>query len=236
MNIPQLLFLLLSLLTTLSLARPGYRGHPTDTLTSTSTNPRSGYSPNHNISPSVLRSGTFGQIWKTRLLGNYNNFAEQIYAQPLVFTPEGLSQRVYIATQQNYVYILDAVTGEILKSRQLNIPFLVTPDLEGCNDISDCVGSTATGVIDPETGTWYLTTKTYKDQTVNSAQGLRNGRYFVQAVDVVTLEDREGFPVDLEGLTGDNAPWRVFEGGKHHQRPALLQVGEFIYMGFGSHW
>ena len=139
-------------------------------------------------------------------------------------------------SQQNYAYILDAVTGDILKSRQLKIPFLTVPDLDGCNDISDCVGSTATGVIDPETGTWYLTTKTYVDQTKFTPQGLLAGRYYVQALDTTTLEDKPGFPVNLEGLTADNAPWRMFQGGKHHQRPALMQVNNFIYAGFASHW
>lgn len=135
----------------------------------------------------------------------------------------------------NIAYILDAVTGEIINHRQLKIPFLVTPDLEGCNDIADCVGSTATGVIDPDTGTWYVTTKTYEDQTKTTAQGLKAGRYYIFALDTVTLESRPNFPIPLEGVVGDNAPWRMFEGGKHHQRPALLQVGNYVYAGFASH-
>lgn len=120
--------------------------------------------------------------------------------------------------------------------RQLHIPFLVVPDLEGCNDVSDCVGSTSTGVIDPETATWYVTTKTYEDQTKRTPQGLAKGRYFVHGIDARTLVERPGFPIPLEGLYADNAEWRVFEGGKHHQRPALMQVGDWVYAGFGSHW
>lgn len=135
----------------------------------------------------------------------------------------------------NIAYILDAITGDIVVSRQLAIPFLVTPDLAGCNDIADCVGSTATGVIDPDTGTWYLTTKTYADQTKTTPQGLKAGRYFIQALDTLTLASRPNFPIPLEGMLADNAPWRMFEGGKHHQRPALMQVGDFVYAGFASH-
>jgi len=130
---------------------------------------------------------------------------------------------------------MNATTGDILQYRQLKIPFLVSPDLEGCNDISDCVGSTATGVIDPETGTWYLTTKTYEDQSKFTPQGLGKGRYWFHGLDVLTLADRKGFPVLVDGTVGDNAPWRVFEGGKHHQRPALMLVRDFVYVGFASH-
>ena len=130
---------------------------------------------------------------------------------------------------------MNATTGDILRSRQLKIPFLVSPDLEGCNDIADCIGSTATGVIDPETGTWYLTTKTYENQTKSTPQGLSKGRYWFHGLDVTTLADRNGFPVLIDGTVGDNAPWRMFEGGKHHQRPALMMVRDFVYAGFASH-
>ena len=154
----------------------------------------------------------------------------------MVYTPESdQRQSVYIIPQQDIAYRLDAVTGELLAHRQLMIPFLVA-DLDGCNDISDCIGSTSTGVIDPVRETWFVTTKTYADQTSRTAQGLGKGRYWVHALDTRTLAAKEGFPpVPLEGLKADNAPWRVFEGGKHHQRPALLQVGDHVYAGFASH-
>ncbi|KAF8447128.1 WSC domain-containing protein [Terfezia claveryi] len=192
---------------------PGYKGHPTDTLTSAGDNTRSGYMVNHNMDPNILKSGTFDVIWRKKMLGNYNGFTEQFYAQPLAFTlPDG-HQRLYVISQQNIAYIMNATTGEILQSRQLKIPFLVSPDLEGCNDISDCIGSTATG--------------TYEDQTKFTPQGLAKGRYWFHALDVATLANRKGFPVLIDGTVGDNAPWRMFEGGKHHQRPALMLVRDF---------
>ncbi|PWW75224.1 WSC-domain-containing protein [Tuber magnatum] len=186
------------------------------------------------MDPNVIKSGTFNQIWKTKGLGSYNGFTEQFYAQPLIYTPVD-TQYVYVISQQNIAYILDAKTGEIIKHRTIHIPFLVTPDLAGCNDVADCVGSTATGVIDPDTGTWFFTTKTYADQTKSAPQGLAAGRYYIHAVDVLTLEEKPNFPIPLEGMQADNAPWRVFEGGKHHQRPALLQVNNYVYAGFASH-
>jgi hypothetical protein len=122
----------------------------------------------------------------------------------------------------------------LLNYRQLMIPFLVA-DLSGCNDISDCIGSTATGVIDPSRNTWYVTTKSYADQNNQNPQGLLAGRYWIHSLDVMTLEEKPGFPIPLEGIVADNAPWRMFEGGKHHQRPAMLQTGDYVYAGFASH-
>ncbi|RDW59493.1 WSC-domain-containing protein [Coleophoma cylindrospora] len=188
------------------------------------------------MDPSVVGSGAFGQIFKTQLPGVYNGAAEQLFAQPLVYTPPSdNTQYVYLATTQNNIYKIDAKTGVIVLSRNLHIPFL-TADLDGCVDINPLVGSTATGVIDPDTDTWYLTTKTYQNQTGGTgAQGKPNGRYYVHAINVNDLTERPNFPVNLEGTVARNNPIRSFNGGIHHQRPALLHTGQFIYAGFASH-
>ena len=93
------------------------------------------------MDPEVVGSDEFGVLWTTQLLGNYGGFQEQVYPQPLVYTPPGEKQYVYVASEMNYVYKLDAVSGAIIASRQLFIPFLVS-DLVTCNDISGLVGST----------------------------------------------------------------------------------------------
>jgi len=193
------------------------------------------------MDPAVVGSSQFGIIWRKKLLGKYNGWTEQIYAQALVYTPDLNAigptgeprQYVYVASHMNMIYKIDAITGDILLSRNLHIPFLVS-ELDGCNDISYCIGSTATGVIDPQTGTWYLTTKTYRDQT-GVEKGRMNGRYYVHAINTMTLEEQPNFPVNLEGLIATNNPIRMFQGGIHHQRPALMQYREWIYAGFASH-
>lgn len=92
----------------------------------------------------------------------------------------------------------------------------------------------ATGVIDPETDTWYLTAKTYDDQT-DQVKGLMNGRYWFHAIDVNTLKEKTGFPKGIEGTIGRNNANRMFQSGIGHQRPALLHTGQYIYAGFASH-
>ncbi|TDZ19370.1 putative fungistatic metabolite [Colletotrichum orbiculare MAFF 240422] len=208
----------------------------TDTITWGGDNSRAGYQTNHNMDPSVVGSSQFGQLFKTLLPGRYGNTPERIFSQPLVYTPSGSDRQfVYVATQQNNVYKLDAKTGDIVASRNLHIPFL-TADLDGCVDVNPHVGITATGVIDPATETLYLTSKTYVDQTQpNVAQGRPAGRYYIHALDVNDLAERPNYPVDLEGTVARNNPVRSFGGGIHHQRPGLLHVGQYIYAGFASH-
>ncbi|KAE8454316.1 hypothetical protein EG329_005241 [Mollisiaceae sp. DMI_Dod_QoI] len=208
----------------------------TDTITWGGDNSRTGYQTNHNMDPAIVGSSQFGQLFKTALPGKYGGVSEQVFSQPLVYTtPSDGIQYVYLATTQNNVYKINAKTGAIVLSRNLALPFL-TADLNGCVDINPHVGVTATGVIDPDTDTLYLTSKTYSDQSqINVAQGKPSGRYFLHAINVNDLSERAGFPVDLEGTVARNNPVRNFNGGIHHQRPALLHTGQYIYAGFASH-
>ncbi|KAL8832686.1 MAG: hypothetical protein Q9170_004784 [Blastenia crenularia] len=185
------------------------------------------------MDPSVVGSPQFGQLWTTKLPGNYRNALEQIYSQPLVYTLDDGIQYVFIATTQNNVYKINAKTGAIVASRNLHVPFL-SSDIVPCTDISPVVGVTATGVIDSTTDTWYITAKTYDDQT-DQVKGRDNGRYFFHAIDVNTLAEKSGFPKPLEGIIARNNPNRLFQGGIHHQRPALLLTGQYVYAGFASH-
>lgn len=188
------------------------------------------------MDPAVVGSNQFGQVFKAALPGVYVNQPEQIFSQPLVFTPaNGTTQYVYWATTQNNVYKMNAKTGEIVASRNLHIPFL-TADLSGCVDINPTVGITATGVIDPDTETLYLTSKTYVNQNGGqTAQGRDAGRYYVHALSTADLSERPNFPLLLDGIYARNNPTRMFTGGIHHQRPGLLHTGNFIYAGFASH-
>ncbi|KAL6831798.1 WSC domain-containing protein [Trichoderma camerunense] len=208
----------------------------TDTITWGGDNSRTGYQTNHNMDPSVVGSSSFGQLFQTRLPGTYAGSAEQIFSQPLVYTPSGgTKQYVYVATQQNNVYKLDAKTGDIVASRNLHIPFLAA-DLDGCVDINPNIGITATGVIDPDTDTIYYTSKTYVDQTaLGVPQGRDAARYFFHALDANDLSERPNFPVPLDGIIARNNDLRMFTGGIHLQRTALLHSGQFIYGGFASH-
>ncbi|TLD08976.1 uncharacterized protein PgNI_07167 [Pyricularia grisea] len=215
---------------------------PTDYITWGGDNSRNGYRSNHNLDPAIVASPQFQQIFATALPGNYGGVKEQFYSMPLVFTPgddpEG-RQFLYVSTTQNNVYKLDAVTGEIVASRNLAIPFL-TLDLKGteetCADIDPHVGIIGTGVIDPVTETLYVIVKTYADQSkVNEVQGRPAGRHNIHALSLADLSERPSFPINFENLPARNNPTRLFQGGIHNQRPGLLQQGQNIYAGFGSH-
>ncbi|KAI9892350.1 MAG: hypothetical protein M1814_001551 [Vezdaea aestivalis] len=194
---------------------------------------QSGYLPNHNMDPAVVSGPTFGQLWRISGTGEYNGQNEQFYSKPLVYTPStgtyAGKQIVLAFSQTNWVYVLNSLDGTIMNSRQLARPFLVS-DI-GCNDISGTIGITSTPVIDPATDTVYLYAKSYPGPD----NGYVNGAYYLHALDVSTLVERPGFPVNPGGYPADNDPTRYFHGGTHLQRPSLALINNVVYAGFGGH-
>ncbi|KAI9774328.1 MAG: hypothetical protein M1840_004222 [Geoglossum simile] len=195
---------------------------------------QSGYLPNHNMDPAIVGDASFGQLWRIKTGGDFPGAGtEQFLAKPLVYTPSGPAyngkQIVFAASETNWVYVMDAKTGTILKKKQLARPFLVA-DIP-CNDVSGSIGITGTPVIDDTTGTVYFYTKTY----AGAQNGVHNGRYLFHALDINTLDERAGFPRDIEGSVADNDATRYFTGGTHLQRPSLSLINSVVYTGFGGH-
>ncbi|KJX97614.1 hypothetical protein TI39_contig476g00008 [Zymoseptoria brevis] len=237
----SLLSSLAACLASFSLPRSSFGLGSTDTITWGGDNSRAGYETNHNLDPRIIAGSEFGNIWTAKLPGNFGGIGpEQVLSQPLVYTTGDGVQYVYIATTQNNLYKINAKTGQIVTSRNLGVPFLAA-DLGNCNDIAPAIGVTGTGVIDPSSGIWYLTSKTYSDQFQGttfgprSSPGRANGRYYFHAINTSDLSEALNFPVSIGGTTFRNNPRRQLVAGDQHQRPALLQVGNFIYTGWASH-
>lgn len=154
------------------------------------------------MDPAIVSGGNFGQIWKFQTPPPANGQPEQFFAKPLIYTPSRTGRQIVFGiSEQNKMYILDAVNGTLYASRDLSLegerPFL-TSDL-GCNDITGTIGVTGTPVIDPTTDTIYFWAKSY----LGSAIGYQNGAYRFHAVDAVTLAERPGFPTNIQGQPGE---------------------------------
>lgn len=96
---------------------------------------QSGYLNNHNLHPATVGSSVFGILWK-----NAYGAKEKWFAKPLVYTPTGHLQVVFLASSMNVIRIIDAVNGTLLNSRTVMPPFLQA-DI-GCTDIPDYIGIT----------------------------------------------------------------------------------------------
>ena len=76
------------------------------------------------------------------------------WSQPLVY-----GSHVYVATENDTIYALDAATGAIVWQKHLATP--VPAGKLPCGDISPVVGITSTPVIDPSTGRIYAVADTW---------------------------------------------------------------------------
>ncbi|MBO0732935.1 MAG: PQQ-binding-like beta-propeller repeat protein [Methylocapsa sp.] len=159
---------------------------------------------------------------------------DQIDAQPLVMPgltiAGGTHDVVYVATESNTVYALDASTGAILKSRNLGA---AVPSGPGARHPHDCpnnahhVGINGTPVIDAATNTLYLIAY------VNGSPPT----YFLHALNLSTLTDK----VARQPINASNTSHKLVNGAKYtfnpdhqRQRPGLLLMDGKVYAGFGS--
>jgi outer membrane protein assembly factor BamB len=95
------------------------------------------------------------QIWQSQALDG------QVYGQPLVY-----GSRVYVATENDTVYALDAATGAVVWHRHLATA--VDSTALPCGNISPTVGITSTPAIDPATGRIYVVADTWDGSNASS--------------------------------------------------------------------
>src|SRR5947209_4000702 len=152
------------------------------------------------LAPAAIQSAGFGKLFATKLEG-------ALYAQPLVY--EG---RVIVTTEKANAYALDPASGAVLWKRAFGKPFKA--GTIGCSDLKPDLGSTSTPVIDPSTGTIYVTTR------LQTGRGIGGSHSYLQALSAATGEERPGFPVPISG-TPYNTPGVPFNEGFEMQRPGL---------------
>ncbi len=187
-----------------------------DVVTASDNNLRDGWDPNEpGLSPAVLESGTFGQLFSTAVDG-------QVFAQPIV-----AGSTLVVATQNDYVYGLNAVTGAVRWSRSLGAPW-PTATLN-CTDVEPSVGVMSTPVYDPSTGTVYLVA-----EEIPPGADPYHPAFYMHALSARSGRERRGWPVQIQG-TPVNDPTKQFKALDQWQRAGLLLLGGSVYVAFGSH-
>jgi hypothetical protein len=183
---------------------------------------RTGWNPSESIlTPSNVTPATFGLITTTTL-------DDQVDAQPLVvanqtITGKGVHTVVYVATENNSVYAIDASTGSILQKVNLGAP---VPMPLGCNNNGPNVGINSTPTIDVETQIIYVMA-----YTLVAGQPI----YRLHALHLQSLAEVAGSPITVVAShTLTNGSKYSFNATYQRQRPALLQSAGNIYAGFGS--
>jgi hypothetical protein len=185
-----------------------------DVTTAGYNNLRDNWDPNEPaLGPSAVHSAGFGKLFTTKLSGS-------VYAQPLV-----VKGTVIVTTEKANAYGINAASGAIEWSRSFGKPFRASTI--GCSDLKPYLGSTSTPVVDPGTGTVYLTTR------LQIGKGVAGGHWYLQALSASTGAELAGFPVEIKG-TPSNTPGVLLNEGYSMQRPGLLLLNGVVYVAFAS--
>jgi hypothetical protein len=146
-----------------------------------------------------------------------------IYAQPLYVENGSMGREtVYVATEQDSVFALDARTGTLFWQKQVGTP--VPMSAFACANI-DSEGITGTPVIDPATRTIFL-------DAVNSNDGGRTKQHLVYGLSLDDGTVRAGYPVDVSTAL---APIVPFDPALEQQRGALALFQNTVYVPFGGY-
>jgi len=195
-------------------------------------NSRTGeYTQETVLTPANVSGGQFGKVFTTPVDG-------WVYAQPLYMSNVSIGGSthnvLYVATENDTLYALDAATGTIYWHYSLmptnGVPVSSSADLN-CTDLVPEIGVTGTPVIDATTGTIYLVAKSKVGATFYQ---------YLHAIDISTGAEKFGGPVNIQatfpGTAGDgNGTTLTFNTMLQNQRAALLLENGHVVIGWGSH-
>jgi PQQ enzyme repeat len=156
---------------------------------------------------------------------------EQVDAQPLFVAGMTLSgvpgthDVVYVATENNTIYAIDANSGEVLLSQNYGPPVPVSALPGGCSNNSNNMGINSTPVIDTAAGLLYAIAYTYESNVPT---------FRIHAVNLTNLQDSVPPPVIGGSADLKNHRPLSFIGANNRQRAALIETGGKIYAGFAS--
>jgi outer membrane protein assembly factor BamB len=131
------------------------------------------------IDPDSTNPVTPSQAWQAPALDG------EVYGQPLVYGSE-----VYVATENDTIYALDAATGAVVWSRHLATP--EASSMAPCGDIDPTIGITGTPVIDPATN------RIYAVGAVSDGVHSSSVRHELFALDLTTGHEASGFPIPVD--------------------------------------
>lgn len=183
------------------------------------------------LTPLNVNSTQFGKLFTVAVDG-------YVYAQPLYLSnvqiQGGTHNVVYVATEHDSVYAIDADSGAVYWHVNLIPPGSATvsstKDFK-CGDLIPEVGITGTPVIDINTGTLYVV-----------AASIANGNVvqYLHALDVRTLAEKFGGPINIKA----SAPGAAIDGNGatvsfnpryENQRAALLLDNGYVVIAWASH-
>jgi len=191
---------------------------------------RSGANTNETLlTPANVSKNSFGRLFSFPV--DYVVMAQPLYMPNVNISDQGTHNVVYVVTEMDSVYAIDADTGaQLWYASMLDGGTTASGTYLPCGHGPGFTqeGITSTPVIDPATNTMYLVAKTVLNGAV---------RHELHAIDITTGNEQAGSPVLITATSTSNAGHVTVFNSKHQKnRPGLLLLNGVLYLGFGSNY
>ncbi|HEY1949158.1 MAG TPA: PQQ-binding-like beta-propeller repeat protein [Bryobacteraceae bacterium] len=194
-----------------------------DVLTWHNDNARTGQNlTERSLTLQNVNAKTFGKLFVIQVDGKVD--AEPLYVHQLEIPNQGPRNVLFVATEHDSLYALDADTGKEFWHIRLLGSEETSSDNRNCGQITPEIGITATPVIDRRQDTIYVVAMSKDSQ----------GRYRqrLHALNLQTGAEKFGGPVEIHAeFPGANA----FDPKQYAERAALLLLNGAIYTTWTSH-
>lgn len=185
------------------------------------------------LTPTNVNTKSFGLLANVVVDGKVD--AQPLYVSALQVNGQGVHNVLFIATEHDSVYAVDADTGKTYWQKSLLLSGETTSDFRNCDQVIPEIGITATPVIDRNAGsngTIFLTAMS------KNAAGTYHQR--IHALDLSSGAEHSGSPVDVQAKypgTGDNSSNGsvTFDAKQYKDRAALMLLNGLLYTSWGSH-
>jgi hypothetical protein len=205
-----------------------------DVVTYHNDNARTGQNLNETIlTPTTVTASSFGKTGFFPADGKVD--AQPLFLSAVAIPGQGTHDVLYVATEHDSVYALDAASGAVLWQASMLGSGETPSDARGCSQVTPEIGITSTPVIDRShgpNGTIYVV-----------AMSLNGSGAYLQrlhALDVTSGAELFGGPQIIQGSfpgtgAGSSGGSVIFDPKQYEERAGLLLLNGQIIMAFTSH-
>jgi hypothetical protein len=214
--------------------RTGAAGASTDVVTYHNDTARTGQNLNETLlTPSTVNVSAFGKKGFFPVDGKVD--AQPLYLSGVAIPGQGMHNVLYVATEHDSVYGLDAGTGAVLWHVSMLGSGETTSDGRSCGQVVPEIGITSTPVIDRSlgpNGAIYVVAMS-KDGSGTYVQRLH-------ALDVTSGAELFGGPRNVQATfpgtgAGSSGGTVIFDPKQYEERAALLLLNGMIITAWSSH-
>ena len=181
------------------------------------------------LTPANVNQSGFGRLFSVPV--DYVVMAQPLYMPNVNIPGQGTHNVIYIVTQADSVYAIDADNGaQLWYASMLDGGITASGNNLPCGTGAGFLqeGIVSTPVIDPNTNTIFLVAKTVRNNAV---------RHDLHALDLTTGNERAGSPVQIQAQsTSNKGHVTVFTSKWQKNRPGLLLLNGILYLGFGANY